>query len=625
MQLLVEGPQHITMTVQGPALSFTLSIIYASHRAGERELLWADLIRHRTEYTVLADSPWYLAGDFNCVRQANERQGGRIPRTRNMEMFNDCIFKLGLTEPQTSGETWTWTNNRRNTLMYERIDRCFTNTAAMVQHPILVITLPFYSSDHAPILILPQQRMNIPRPPFRFQNMWLRHEDFQSFVRSHWHGHLSESPMETLNYRLRNLKFHLRWWNRHVFGNIHTQVDALKHELADVNRFLQTQFADDIWERRNRVSDRLDEMVRRQELFYLQKSRAQWLKEGDRNTRFFHASITHRSHSDYTPLIEAYDQDYQRMQEAGVEYFSTLLTSQQTEIADDMLESIPSLVTTEECSLITAIPTRDEIKRTVFSMSKNRAPGPDGFPADFYISCWEIVGMDVVEAIMEVFRRKVLTRSWKATFLALIPKVNTPTTFRDFRPISLCNVCYKIVSKLVTSRLRPLLNRLISPEQCGFVKGRHIHDNIMLVNELAQSLDYDVRGSNTIITLDMEKAFERIDWNFLVEVLRRFGFTNDFITLVNACVRENHFSLLVNGSSTSFFTATRGLRQGDPLSPTLFILAEEVLSRSLTRAITQGSIKPYFSKRGCPIISHSLFADDAILSSTDVRHPSEDS
>ncbi|CAA7406434.1 unnamed protein product [Spirodela intermedia] len=257
------------------------------------------------------------------------------------------------------------------------------------------------------------------------------------------------------------------------------------------------------------------------------------------------------------------------MQEAGVEYFRTLLTSQPIEISDDMLTSIPSLITHHESSLMTVIPTGEEIKEVVFSMSRHRAPGPDGFPADFY-------------AIKEIFRRKVFTRSWKATFLALIPKVTTPTSFRDFRPISLCNVCYKVVSKIVTRRLSSFLDKLISLEQCGFVKGQYIHDNIMLVHELAQSLGHDCRGSNIIIKLDIEKAFDRIEWSFLIKVLRCFGFTDDFIDLVDACVRENHFSLLVNGNSTPFFTATRGLRQGDPLSPTLFILVEEVLSRSLT-------------------------------------------
>ena len=249
----------------------------------------------------------------------------------------------------------------------------------------------------------------------------------------------------------------------------------------------------------------------------------------------------------------------------------------------------------------------------IFAMGRNRSPGPDGFPADFYVACWDIIGTDLVQAIKEIFQGQTFPRSWKATFIALIPKVTNPTSFREFRPISLCNVYYKVVSKIVTERLRVFLDRLISPEQCGFVQGRHIHDNIMLVHELAQSLDQDIRGSNVIIKLDMEKAFDRIEWRSIAEVLRRFGFATAVINLVDICVRENHFSLLVNRHSTPFFTASRGLRQGDPLSPTLFILVEEVLSRSLSRAIAQGLIQPYYSKRGCPIISHSMFADDAIL------------
>ncbi|CAA6674095.1 unnamed protein product [Spirodela intermedia] len=119
MELLVEGSQHITMTVRDLTQEFTFSVIYASHRSEEKETLWADL------------SPWYLAGDFNCVRNTSERQGGRIPRARNMETFNDCIFRLALIEPPTSGEAWTWSNNRGDALIYERIDRCFINSIAM--------------------------------------------------------------------------------------------------------------------------------------------------------------------------------------------------------------------------------------------------------------------------------------------------------------------------------------------------------------------------------------------------------------------------------------------------------------------------------------------------------------
>ena len=111
----------------------------------------------------------------------------------------------------------------------------------------------------------------------------------------------------------------------------------------------------------------------------------------------------------------------------------------------------------------------------------------------------------------------------------------------------------------------------------------------------------------------MEKAFNLIEWRSIAKIFRHFGFATAVINLVDVCMRENHFSLLVNGHSTHFFTASRGLRQGDPLSPTLFILVEEILSRSLSRMIVQGLIQPYYSKRGCPIISHSMFVDDAIL------------
>ncbi|CAA7397136.1 unnamed protein product [Spirodela intermedia] len=218
----------------------------------------------------------------------------------------------------------------------------------------------------------------------------------------------------------------------------------------------------------------------------------------------------------------------------------TLLSSQPIEISEDILSSISSLVTHQEIKDIMTIPTREVIRDVVFSISRNRALGPNGFPIHFYTSCWDIVGTDIVHAVKEFFCRKVFPRSWKATFITLISKVTNPTSFSDFRPISLCNVCYKI--------------------QCGFVKGRHIHDNIILVHELTQSLDQDIRGSNVIIKLDMEKAFHRIEWKFLTEILRRFGFTDKFIDLVDACVKENHFSLLVNGTSTPFFTITRGLQ-----------------------------------------------------------------
>ena len=157
------------------------------------------------------------------------------------------------------------------------------------------------------------------------------------------------------------------------------------------------------------------------------------------------------------------------MQEAGLGYFRTLVTSEPIELSEDLLSSILHLVIDEETLEITRIPSRKEIRDVIFAMGRNRSPGPHGFLADFYVACWDIIGTNLVQAIKEIFQGQTFPRSWKATFIALIPKVTNPTSFSEFRPISLCHVCYKVVSKIITRRLRVFLDQLILLEQCGFM------------------------------------------------------------------------------------------------------------------------------------------------------------
>ena len=166
-----------------------------------------------------------------------------------METFNDFIFRATLIKPPSLRDTWTWCNETQaRARIYEHIDRCFTNSIAMVQYPISVMVLTRYRSDHAPLLILPYEGPDTPRPPFRFQTMWLEYEGFLPFVRRHWIGHIGSSHVENFSYRLCNLKLHFKWWNRHIFGNINTQVDILERDLGDVERKLQIQWTEYTWE-----------------------------------------------------------------------------------------------------------------------------------------------------------------------------------------------------------------------------------------------------------------------------------------------------------------------------------------------------------------------------------------
>ncbi|XP_058077435.1 uncharacterized protein LOC131225851 [Magnolia sinica] len=188
-----------------------------------------------------------------------------------------------------------------------------------------------------------------------------------------------------------------------------------------------------------------------------------------------------------------------------------------------------------------------------------------------------------------------------------------PRKWTDFRPISLCKCLYKIFSKIIAVRLSDFLPVLISPEQGVFIKGRAILENIALAQELLREVNRKNRGGNVVLKLDMEKAYDKFDWNYLKQVLLHFSFCDRWVQLVENCWASCWFSVLINGESTSFFESSRGLRQGDPLSPSLFILGADVLSCGLHNLMSNGGCLPFSLGRGCQRISHLLYADDTLL------------
>ncbi|KAG6474804.1 hypothetical protein ZIOFF_064019 [Zingiber officinale] len=245
-------------------------------------------------------------------------------------------------------------------------------------------------------------------------------------------------------------------------------------------------------------------------------------------------------------------------------------------------------------------------------MCQDSAAGPDGFSVAFYRACWEIVGEDVFQAVLDFFRGAELPRGMASTTIVLIPKVDSAQRWRDFRPISLCNVSYKIISKLMAQRMASVLGKVISPAQSGFVPGRLISDNILMAQELDHKLNYHIRGGNLILKLDMAKAYDRVQWGVLFRVMAAFGFSETVIAFIRRCVTSSWFSVLVNGQLSGFFRSQRGLRQGDPISPFLFILAAELFSRGIEALFAAYPGMAYAT--GCDMrVSHLAYADDVVI------------
>jgi hypothetical protein len=235
-------------------------------------------------------------------------------------------------------------------------------------------------------------------------------------------------------------------------------------------------------------------------------------------------------------------------------------------------------------------------------------------PALFYKHYWSIIESDVINTVTSFFSNGYMLKAINHTFLALIPKSNAASTVHHFRPISLCNVIYKTISKILANRLKQMLPKLIFPWQAGFVLGRLIQDNSIIAHELIHSMKKKKgKGGYIALKIDMEKAFDKMEWGFLIEVMQCFGFFDKWIKWINQCITTTSFSILLNGGSYGFFHPQRGLRQGDPLSPFLFIMGIEVLSRLLLRAENTGQIHGIRAARGYTPITHLMFADDLLL------------
>jgi hypothetical protein len=233
----------------------------------------------------------------------------------------------------------------------------------------------------------------------------------------------------------------------------------------------------------------------------------------------------------------------------------------------------------------------------------------------FYKKFWDVCGAQITQEVLQALNSGVIPEGWNDTTVVLIPKVDDPESITQYRPISLCNVIYKINSKMLAHRLKVILPEVISPMQSVFVPGRLITDNVLVAYECVHSIKNKRSGSNGLcaVKLDMHKAYDRVEWIFLENMMRKMGFAKRWIDLMMACVRSVRYQVHFNSEETDMFVPTRGLRQGDPLSPYLFLLCVEGLSSLLLHEEEVGGIDGVRVCRNAPSVSHLLFADDSLI------------
>ena len=259
--------------------------------------------------------------------------------------------------------------------------------------------------------------------------------------------------------------------------------------------------------------------------------------------------------------------------------------------------------------------THMEIDNAMSSCNPSKSPGPDGFNFRFIKSSWEIIKGDVYSIIQTFWSTGLLPKGSNVAFIALIAKIEKPKHLQDFRPISMVGCIYKIISKILALRLKRVMNHLIGPHQTSFIEGRQILDSVLIAGELLESC----KSSKTpavLLKLDFHKAFDCVSWSYLLWVMDQMGFPPTWIHWISSCVSSAAASILINGTPTKPFKLQRGLRQGDPLSPFLFVLAAEGLNLLIKQATSRQLWAGIEVCKNGPIISHLQFADDTILFSS---------
>lgn len=340
-----------------------------------------------------------------------------------------------------------------------------------------------------------------------------------------------------------------------------------------------------------------------------------WLKEGGANSKFFHSYMSQRRRNNTIRLVSVDGSNVEGVQairEAVFNYFSNHFQARNVERPG--VENLDfRKLSFAEAGILTKPFCLEEVKQAVWECDSYKSPGPDGVSFGFVKEFWSLLKDDLLRFMVEFHRNGKLSKGLNSTFIALIPKVNSPQRLNDFRPISLVGILYKILAKVLANRLRSVIGSVVSEAQSAFVKGKQILDGILIANEAVDEASR-LKKELLLFKVDFEKAYDSVDLRYLDSVMANMNFPKLWRKWIFECVGTAKASVLVNGSPTDEFPLERGLRQGDPLSPFLFLIAAEglnVLMNSFVRAqmFTGYSIGANNEVR----MTHLQFAEDTLI------------
>jgi exonuclease III len=450
--------------------------------------------------SIAKNQRWIVGGDFNMILTLEEKRGGKKRLEQDSIKFQEFLDLHKLVDIENGNGTFTWMNKRTGPQQIAcRLDRFLLSETLLLEGPLIESNiLPKPGSDHWPVQLWVDTMASPKLKPFRFEKFWLSHPDFQNLARHWWDTTEIQqgTKMYCFQQKLKYFKQQVRKWNKEVFGNIFQERKLLEQKLEALQKMaIQTGYTPNQQQEEQQTRQQLEERLKQEEILWRQKSRIQWLKEGEKNTKFFHRSMIHRRFINRITKLENAQGStlltHQDITQELTDYYQDLLSEppvNRAEAIGRVTTNILTLITQEQNEALMTPISQAEVDQAIQELPTGKAPGPDGFTMDFFHSCWPMLREEVWQLVEESRSSGKVLPALNATFLTLIPKEERVTNLKNFRPIALCNVIYKIISKVIALRLKPILPFIISKEQSGYVEGRQIMDSIILVHEVIHSL-----------------------------------------------------------------------------------------------------------------------------------------
>ncbi|XP_024015967.1 uncharacterized protein LOC112089217 [Eutrema salsugineum] len=506
---------------------FLCSFVYGSNFAEDRKELWSDLRAHFTS-PIYRRLCWVIMRDFNEILSITEHscQDLRAVSTSGMQDFQDLVRDGDLSDMGYHGPLFTWGNKRNEGLVCKKLDRVLINDHWLNGNSRSYSVFESGGcSDHMRCRFYIDGESVRLKKPFKFSNVIAKQPEFQSALRDYWGDTTplfhSTSALYRFSKELKNLKPVVRHFSRESLHVISKKVRANFELLCQKQEQTLSNPSELAQQEESEACLKWEKSVHLEEMYLAQKAKLNWLQHGDKNTKVFHRAVKVRAARNGIRELQSVEgtviKDANAIKAEAVQHFDLFMNHRPDDLRQTTIAEMRGLLKFRCCQSdqrkLVAEVTAEEIKRVLFEMPANKSLGPDGYTVEFFKECWSIVGQDLVVAIQSFFIKGFLPKGVNSTILALIPKKDQALFMKDYRPIACCNVIYKIVSKILANRLKTLLPQFILPNQSAFVK-----DHI-------------------------SKAFDSVEWSFLLTVLEAMDLPQGFIHWIRLCVSSASFSV----------------------------------------------------------------------------------